>query len=167
MISNDAVVTWGGRRSLGPLVLVAACAFLCGCGVPSADGPADTYGLDFSLPADSKVNGAIVFLVDGVNPEIFGRMIEAGDLPAVKKYFVDRGLYAPRAAGNTPSVTLASLTSFVTGLFPGHHGVTGINWFDRNRLLWRNYETIAQKNTLDGDYTAVNIFHNRSIITSL
>jgi len=138
--------------------LLVVCCLLSGCGVPGPDGPADSFGLDFTMPQDAEVNGALVFFVDGLNAEIFEEMLTAGELPAIKKYFVGRGLYAPRAVANTPSVTLANLTSFVTGLFPGHHGVTGINWFDRNRLVWRNYETIAQKNTLDGDYTAQNIY---------
>ena len=46
----------------------------------------------------------------------------------------------------------------MTGQFPGHHGLTGINWFDRNRVLWRDYTTIAQKNTLDGDHVTPTIF---------
>jgi len=138
-----------------PIVWACCCALaLPGCGVPSADGPAETFGLDFSLPASASTDGAIVFLVDGVKADVFQEMLQAGELPAIKTYFADRGLYVPRAAGNVPSVTLANLTSLATGRFPGHHGITGINWFDRNRLIWRNYETIAQKNTLDGDYTA-------------
>ncbi len=136
------------------------CLSLAGCGVPSESGPADSFGLDFSLPQGMQTKGAIVFFVDGVNGEVFQEMLEAGELPAIEKYFVARGLYAPRAVANTPSVTLANLTSFVTGQFPGHHGVTGINWFDRNQLIWRNYETIAQKNTLDGDYTASTIYEH-------
>ncbi len=131
---------------------------LGGCGVPGADGPADSFGLDFSLPPDSRVEGAVIFLVDGVNAEIFHEMLVAGKLPMIKKYFVDRGVYCPHAIANTPSVTFANLTSLVTGLFPGHHGVTGINWFDRNELVWRNYDTIAQKNMLDADYTAPNLY---------
>jgi arylsulfatase A-like enzyme len=147
----------GGRfRFLLPMLLAAA--LICGCGTPAADGPADTYGIDFSLPPGSRTPGAIVFLVDGVNAALFEQMLDDGELPAIERYFVDRGLYAPRAVANTPSVTLANETSVVTGVFPGHHGITGINWFDRNRLIWRNYETIAQKNTLDGDYTATTIY---------
>ncbi|GAG88598.1 unnamed protein product, partial [marine sediment metagenome] len=131
---------------------------LIGCSVPGADGQADTFGLDFSLPAGANTRGAIVFFVDGVNAEVFREMLNASELPAIRKYFVDRGLYAPHAVANIPSVTLANETSFITGLFPGHHGVTGINWFDRNRLVWRDYETIKQKNMLDGDYTAPNLY---------
>ncbi|MFP4106142.1 MAG: alkaline phosphatase family protein [Phycisphaerae bacterium] len=144
------------RLSLSGLVFLLA--FCVGCGVPDADGPADTFGLDFSLPPGSDTNSTVVFLVDGLNAEIFDQMLQAGELPAIRKYFLDRGLYCPRTVVNTPSVTLANETSVVTGVFPGHHGVTGINWFDRNRLIWRNYETIAQKNTLDCDYIRPTIY---------
>ncbi|MCJ7544574.1 MAG: alkaline phosphatase family protein [Phycisphaerae bacterium] len=144
------------------LPLLLLCVLLVGanCGVPGAAGPADTYGLDFSLPADAPRAGVVIFVVDALNAQVFGEMLEAGKLPAIQKYFVDRGLYAPRAVANTPSVTLANLTSIITGQFPGHHGITGINWFDRNQLIWRNYEMIAQKNTLDGDYTALTLFEH-------
>ena len=141
--------------------LLAVLVCLAGCdAVPSADGPADTFGIDFMGSNPHRARGAVVFFVDGLNAGVFREMLEAGELPAVRKYFVDRGLYAPRAVANTPSVTLANETSFVTGLFPGHHGITGINWFDRNRLIWRNYETIAQKNTLPGDYTARTVYEH-------
>ncbi len=153
-----------------PILLLAA--LLCvltvwgGCGTPGAGGPGDTFGLDFSLPAEAPRRGAVVFLVDGLDAEVFQEMLEARQLPAIQKYFVDRGLYVPRAVANLPSVTLANLTSIATGQFPGHHGITGINWFDRNRLIWRNYETIDQKNTLDGDYAAATLYeHLRDELT--
>jgi arylsulfatase A-like enzyme len=97
-------------------------------------------------------------VVDGVNGEVFQQMLRAAQLPAIQKYFVDRGLYVPRAVANIPSVTLANLTSLVTGLLPGHHGVTGNMWFDRQRYIYRDYNTLAQKNTLDGDYDQPTIF---------
>jgi arylsulfatase A-like enzyme len=137
---------------------LALVAGIVGCGVPQPETPAGTYGLDFSLPQGATRTGVVVFLVDGVNTQVFDEMLQAGELPAIKKYFVDRGLYCPRTVVNTPSVTLANETSVVTGLFPGHHGITGINWFERSTLIWRNYETIAQKNTLDGDYRATTIY---------
>ena len=126
--------------------------------MPGARGRADSFGLNLAMPAGTPTRGAIVFLVDGVNAEIFDQMLQAGQLPAIRKYFLDRGLYVPRAAANIPSITLANLTSIATGRFPGHHGITGNNWFDRRERIWRNYETVAQKNKLDGDYTAPTIF---------
>ncbi len=146
------------RRLRLPLLWMAALATLPACGPPRANGPADTFYLDFHMPPGSHVRGAIVFMVDGVNSEIFNRMLEAGELPNFQKYFVDRGLYAPHAFASTPTVTLANETSLVTGLYPGHHDITGVNWFDRNTLIWRDYEKIPQKNKLDGDYIPTNIY---------
>lgn len=148
------------RTVRGDLVVLSCLLVLggAGCSVPGPDGPADSFGLDFSMPVGSTLSGVLVFYVDGLNAAIFDELLEAGELPAIRRYFVDRGLYAPRAIANLPSVTLANLTSFSTGQLPGHHGVVGINWFDRNRLIWRNYETIAQKNTLDGDYNSPTLF---------
>ena len=158
MLSRRPTVRFA--RAVPAAVLVAAVVFCLpvGCGVPGPGGADDSFGLDFSMPAGATSRGAVVFFVDGVNAEIFDKMLQAGQLPAIKKYFVDRGLYVRRAVASTPSVTMCNQISVVTGLFPGHHGVTGINWFDRNRLIWRNYETIAQKNTLDGDYTAGSLY---------
>ena len=146
------------RRIAGPLAVLALLIASGGCGVPGPDGSADSFGLDLSLPDGARVQGAVIFVVDGVHAGIFQEMLAAGDLPAIGEYFADRGLYVPAAVANTPSVTLANLPSIATGLMPGHHGIVGVNWFDRDRLIWRNYATIPQKNLLDSDYTATTIF---------
>ncbi len=140
------------------LICLPCCALLPGgCALtPSADP--DSLGIDMTLPADTRVDGAVIFLIDGMNSAIFDEMLQAGQLPAMKRYFVDRGIYSPRTASNIPSVTLPNLTSVVTSQFPGHHGITGINWFDRNRLIWRDYATVAQKNMLDSDHTSATLF---------
>jgi arylsulfatase A-like enzyme len=130
---------------------------LAGCGAWTDEREA-TFGFDFPPPAADESPSAVVFFVDGVNRDVFERLLEDRRLPMIRKHFVDRGLYARRCVSSVPSVTLACETSFVTGVFPGRHGVTGIKWFDRNRLIRRNYETIAQKNTLDGDYIAPTIY---------
>lgn len=143
-------------RTVACLVCLLSWA-LSGCGVPGANGPADTFGLDLAgVPAAAEPS-VIVFFIDGVNAATFDEMFTAGELPAIREFFGD-GLYSPRAVANVPSITLVNQTSVVTGQFPGHHGITSNNWFDRNRLIYRNYMTIAQKNALDGDYTAPTIF---------
>lgn len=143
--------------------LLRACAvvvlpLLAGCGCPSGDGPADSFGIDFSMPPGSKTGGAIIFLVDGVNAVTFQELLEAGELPAIRSYFVDRGLYVPRAAASNPSLTMNNLNSIVTGRFSGHHGLVAAKWFDRNRLIFRHYETLQDKNKLDDDCRACSIF---------
>jgi arylsulfatase A-like enzyme len=144
-MTSRSLCSWAGERSRFLLFCACCSVLLCGCNVPGPRHPAGTFNLDFSGIDARDVTGAIVFFVDGVNPFVFEELLEAGDLPAIREHFAERGLFAPRAVCNVPSVTLANETSVVTGLYPGHHGITGINWFDRNRLIWRNYETIAQK----------------------
>ncbi len=144
------------RHWIWVVVLLAA---TCGCGRPFALSP-DSYGLNLSMPDKAFNGGAVIFIVDGVNADIFHEMLTAGELPAIKKYFVDRGIYVRRASVNSPSVTTANLTTMVTGLVPGHHGVVAVRWFDRHRLIWRDYATIIQKNHVDGDYTTPTIFEH-------
>lgn len=148
----------GTRAALPALLLAVAVPMITGGCAAMPDERRDTFGIDFRLPEPPKQPGAVVFFVDGVSPPVFLELLDAGSLPNIRKYFADRGSTIERCVANIPTVTLANETSFVTGLFPGHHGITGINWFDRNRLMTRNYETIKQKNTLDGDYTARTIF---------
>ena len=151
---------------------MAACALvtllvgLSGCAaIP--DERIKPFGFSYVEPAKVDDPSVVLFFVDGVNSDIFSEMLAAGQLPNIHKYFVSRGLYVPRCLANIPSVTMVNETSLVTGLFAGRHGVTGINWFDRNKCLWRNYETIAQKNTLDSDYQAPTIFERLRGQTSL
>jgi hypothetical protein len=146
------------RSRLFYVLVLFSATLPVGCGVPTANGPADTFGVDFSLPKGSQTSGAMIFLLDGVNGEIFNQMLDAGELPAFKKYFVDRGLRVRHAVANIPSVTIANLTSIATGQFPGHTNINGVNWFDRNELVWRNYDTISQKNALDGDFNVPEIY---------
>jgi len=128
-----------------------------------------TFGIDFRLPpaAAAEKTTAILFFVDGVNRGVFDRLLAAGKLPNLQKYFVDRGLYAERCVANVPGVTLPNETSLVTGLFVGRHNITGINWFDRTGPMSRNYEEVNQKNTLDGDYLAPTIFERLPEATTM
>ena len=116
------------------------------------------FGFSYVEPSKVTEPSVVVFFVDGVNSDIFQELLDEGKLPNIHKYFVDGGLYIPKCVANIPSVTMVNETSFVTGQFSGNHGITGISWFDRNKCVWRNYETIAQKNMLDGDYQAQTVY---------
>ncbi len=148
---------------IGQVVLVG---LLAGCAA-IGDERVRPFGFEYVEPAKVAEPCVVLFFVDGVNSEIFNEMLAAGELPNIDKYFVSRGLYLRRCMANIPSVTMVNETSLVTGLFAGRHGVTGINWFDRNKCIWRDYETIAQKNTLDGDYRAATVFERLKENTSL
>jgi arylsulfatase A-like enzyme len=145
------------RAWLVLLAVMVAAPAIGGC-ASWPDERRATFGIEFPPPAADEQPTAILFMIDGVNAEIFRTMLDEGRLPNIRKYVVDRGLYIERAVCSVPGVTLPNETSLVTGVLPGRHNVTGISWFDRNRLIYREYDTVAQKNTLDGDYTAPTIF---------
>ncbi len=143
---------------LGTAVLCLLCCALTGCGVPSRDGPAHTFGLDFSLPPGSRTDGGIIFLIDGVRADTFDQMLQAGELPSIKKYFVDRGLYAPRTVTVVPSLTIPCIVGSLTGRYPGHGGMISPKLFDRNQLICYDVETRFDKNKVDSLYDAATIY---------
>ena len=141
------------------LLLAAALPFLCGCGAVTPDERhATSFGIRFPPAECTDKTTAFVFMVDGVNRDVFDRMLAEGRLPNIQKYFVDRGLYCDRCTANVPSVTLVNETSIVTSLFSGRHGISGNDWFDRSALFSRNYDTLDEKNLLDTDYRAETLF---------
>jgi hypothetical protein len=144
-------------RRLWLLVALAAAWVCAGCAAMPDERRA-TFGIRFPPAGPDEKVSAIVFMVDGVNAGVFREMLDGGRLPNFRKYFVERGLYFERAAASVPTITLANETSIVTGVWPGHHGVTGNNWFDRNGLIERDYEEVVEKNLLDGDYRTPTLF---------
>ena len=179
-ITAGSVRSLRGRVSAGParsgaacrpalLLLVMFCAWLASGCAAMPDERRATFGIDFRLPAAAAAQKptAIVFFVDGVNQEVLDSMLAAGRMPNLKKYFVDRGLYVEHCTSSIPGVTLPNETSLVTGMLAGHHGITGINWFDRTSLVARNYEEVNQKNALDGDYLAPTVYERLSDATTM
>mgnify|MGYP000170554379 CR=1 FL=1 len=72
----------------------------------------------------------IFYLIDGARPDVLSNLLDSGDLPHIKTYFVDQGSYVK---GTTcfPSTTGPAYLPFLTGKFPGDHHITGIRWFDK------------------------------------
>ncbi|MCX5682381.1 MAG: alkaline phosphatase family protein [Planctomycetota bacterium] len=155
MISRAAVV-------LLTAVLLGGCGHMAQdeCGQPS-------FGIEFPPAGPAESPTAFVFMVDGINRDIFDRMLAEGRLPNIKRFFVDRGLYCDRCVVNVPSVTLVNETSLVTSVFSGRHGVMGNDWFDRSALFNRNYDDLAEKNILDTDYRSATLFERLADETTM
>jgi predicted AlkP superfamily pyrophosphatase or phosphodiesterase len=148
------------------LLLALAPLFFCGC-MAMPDERRETFGLRFPPPVPAEKPTAIVFMIDGLSRDVFDRLLQEGRLPNFKKYFVDRGLYCDRCVASVPSVTLSNEASIVTSVFPGRHGIMGNSWFDRSAMIERNYENLAEKNLLDGDYRAETIFERLHDATTM
>ncbi len=102
----------------------AAVLYLClvvGCSARNTLRP------DVNIPERS----AVIFFVDGLNTESLDKLANAGRLPTLKRYFIDRGVRFTHAYGCIPSDTYPNSASLLTGLVPGRHGVVGNEWFDR------------------------------------
>lgn len=81
----------------------------------------------------------VLFFIDGLNRGLFRQWLEAGELPNIKRYIADRGVEVENAVSCVPSITYANTASLLTGRLPGHAGVTGNKWFDRQRMFYQDY----------------------------
>ncbi|MEJ2746027.1 MAG: alkaline phosphatase family protein, partial [bacterium] len=121
------------KRNIAALV-AGSCLLLAGCGLGSGRVRSSDYPFDFKV--NSLVDGrhVILLLIDGCRSDLFDEMIRAGELPAIKKYFVDCGSSARCALSTVPSITTAAVSAIVCGAYPGHIDIIGNRWFDRERL---------------------------------
>jgi arylsulfatase A-like enzyme len=100
----------------------------------------------------------IVFFVDGINREVFRKMLAAGELGNIDKYLIKRGVRVENAVTAAPSITYAITTTFLTGQVPAHHGILGNRYFDRDRLFFADYTTTATYRDTDKDYRSPTIY---------
>jgi hypothetical protein len=123
------------KKTFFKAALVAgACLVLAGCGMGSGRVRSSDYPFDFKVNCLVDGRHVILLLVDGCRPDLFDEMVQAGELPAIKRYFVDCGSSAKCALSTVPSITTAAVAAIVCGAYPGHIDVIGNRWFDRVRL---------------------------------
>jgi len=97
------------------------------------------------INADTHVHSprVLVFFADGVNRQVFRQMLHSGNLENIDRFLVRRGVSVENAITCAPSITYAITASFLTGKVPGHHGILGNRFFDRDRLILADFNTIA------------------------
>jgi arylsulfatase A-like enzyme len=83
----------------------------------------------------------MIFYVDGLRPDILEEMAQNGELPLLKRYILDRAASVENAITSVPAITYGNATAMVSGLYPSHHAIAANKWFDRERLVCRNYES--------------------------
>jgi len=99
-----------------------------------------------------------VFFVDGFDAVEMDRMLAAGRLPNIQRIFVDGGVRVRSAVASLPPITYPNAVAMITGLYPGHHGVVGNLWFDRDACLFRNYGFASRYRQSNEDFTGQTIF---------
>lgn len=85
------------------------------------------YGYDRS-EATKKM--AVMIVANSVNYEIFSKLLNAGELPNIKKYITDPGSFI-KAVSTFPTSTGPAFTPFITGCSAGSADIPGARWFDR------------------------------------
>src|SRR5437660_1121629 len=75
-------------------------------------------------------DSVIAILVDGARPDAMQRMAAAGELPILKRHFVDAGGFRA-APGVFPSVSGPAHLPLLAGVHPGRANLPGIRWAER------------------------------------
>jgi hypothetical protein len=100
----------------------------------------------------------VVFFVDGFDLVQFERLLADGNLPNIRRQFVEGGVGVRSAIASMPSITYANSTSIITGRFPGHHGILGNEWFDRSACLLRDYGLALTYRAVNDDFDAPTLY---------
>jgi|GEM_PF-2147894 len=93
---------------------------------------------------DPKEQKIIFFLLDGTNERIFHEMLEAGELPYLKKLqegtLIEghKGFYT-KATSVWPSTTGPTYAPFLMGIYPFKSGLSGIRQYLRDQGVFRSY----------------------------
>jgi hypothetical protein len=81
----------------------------------------------------------LILAIDGVGRDLLYDMLEKGDLPELAKLLYGRdgefphAHFSRRALSTLPSTTMAAWVTALTGVGPAHHGVTGNEFFIREK----------------------------------
>lgn len=94
-----------------------------------------------------------VLVLDGLNYNSFQNALDKSELPNIKKYFIEDGLFFTDATTVFPSVSAAAYQSIVSGLFPGHAGVAYLSRFDRERRKPIDYLSISGFKRVGADFS--------------
>lgn len=138
-------------RNWLPVAALMAASAMAGC-VPDAP-PRVELADNVQVPQRC----GLVFWVDGLDIEHFRRLGQAGKLPNITRYLIDRGVTVRNAVASFPTITYANNVSFNTGLFPGHHGIVGNKWFDRYSLVFQDYASMKTYQQVNSDFQAKTI----------
>ncbi len=90
-----------------------------------------------------RLNRSILFLIDGLHPEVGVQELRAGHLPNIGR-LVQRG-GAGRVITAFPSTTSVAYLPFLTGCLPGRSNVPSIRWLDRAAYTgrwWRDRDAV-------------------------
>lgn len=100
----------------------------------------------------------VIFFVDGMDRRRLDTMLAAGLLPNISQHFVEGGVEVKHAIASMPSLTYPNSVSLITGVFPGHHGILGNQWFDRFSLKYQDYARAATYRNVNEDFAPATLY---------
>ncbi|GJM24914.1 MAG: hypothetical protein DHS20C16_13290 [Phycisphaerae bacterium] len=112
----------------------------------------------FTHEGSPPTPSVVIFFVDGLDHTRFNALLDDGKLPNIQRQFVEGGVGVKNAVTSIPSVTYPNAVSLMTGCFPGHHGVLGNQWFDRNEFFLRDYSSALTYQTVNTDFKNPTLF---------
>ena len=135
-------------------IVVAVSLFTAVVGCVPDRAPLVTLSDEVRRPERS----AVIFFVDGLDVTRLRELIDDGQLPNIRKRFIDGGVTVEQAVSSLPAVTYPTTSSLLTGLHPGHHGILGNAWFDRSTSEWRDYRSLATYLSVNEDLVAPTLY---------
>src|SRR5687768_7355706 len=128
-------------RRLGAILLcLTACKaarMLEPVGELAAEDTSRTLREGADRPVPDGTPSALIVALDGVDRDLLYEMLRGGELPGLARLLggdslrhahLDRTVLA-----SMPTMTFASWATIFTGVSPAEHGVTGNEYFDRDR----------------------------------
>ena len=101
---------------------------------PGPPDPAGERPTRSPASADSQdIDLTVLVLADGAKPDILRALSASGDLPNIKRYFMDEGSCL-EGVTVLPSVTDVAYLPMLTGQYPGTANMPGIRWVDKSRF---------------------------------
>lgn len=136
----------------GAAIVVGAAAF-------GGGGCAADRALNVRVDADvhRPARCAVLLFVDGFGRASFDRARAAGEIPNIERHLLARGVSVDAAVAALPSITYSNAVTFLTGRYPGHHGIVANRWFDPIEGRARDYTLIKTYQRVDSDYFATTI----------
>jgi len=103
-------------------------------------------------------NCAMILFVDGMDQPRTRELLARGALPHIREHFVERGVEVENAIVSLPPTTYPNAVSLLTGRLPGHHGILGNQWYDRDTMLFCNYGTSESYRSVNEHFTSPTLY---------
>jgi len=89
---------------------------------------------------------ALIYVVDGIPNDVFGRMLNEGKLPNFQRHIYDRGIYSKHHVTVYPPLTFPAMGSIFSGYYPSHHNAPNTFCVDRKAARYKNYLSLSLEN---------------------